>query len=96
MKAPPPWIGWSRNKNAVLPLPLLLPPVTVRYGYNSRKYRINIIDTLDTLILPLKLNAHCECLTVRALYFVQWVVWNLKQNGVASSDPLRRTSTWFC
>ncbi len=39
-------------------------------------HRINIIDTPDTLTLPLAFRAHCACLTVLLPFFVQRAVLN--------------------
>ena len=75
--APPPWTGWNKNKNAVLPLPQQPQPATGK---------VTVLTSLippDTLTLLLKLNVRCACWMVLLPYLTRLPALNrnLKQFG---------------
>lgn len=59
------------------------------------EHRINIIDTLDTLISPLKLNVHCAYWMVQSLYSVALLVLNLSLRLFGVKPTNIKFLVWF-
>src|SRR6185312_2921419 len=85
MKEQPSWIGWSKNKNAVSPLPLRQLRVSgVVWQNNFLHIVLILLIRQATLILQLKLNVRYVFWTVLVFYLTRSAVLNhsLKPFGV--------------
>ena len=63
------WTGWSKSRNRYH-YHLLQPPLPVG-NMPGNTYKINLIDTRDTLTLPLRWNVLCVFLMAPLLLTVQ-------------------------
>lgn len=77
MMARPPWTGWSKSRNAALPLPRQRRPASGRVWLTTSLSTTSTSSTpRATLTSPLKLNARCACSTVLAWFTAQWAAFS--------------------